>query len=97
MKHTAADLPPRRFTTEERAEAGYTLVDGCWHKDGQPICSRPHPEGYMRVVDGGRLVRSPAPPVCGVRATVKMVRSGRYYCDFHAPKKGERIAAEARR
>lgn len=86
---TANMLPPRAFTLEERAEAGYTYVKGVWHTDGHALCSRPYRAGYMRMVDG-RLIRRPAPPVCLNRAAVVMTKSGRYFCALHAPKKGER-------
>jgi hypothetical protein len=90
---TASDLPPRHYTSEDRKALGYEVKDGAWHKNGRPICSRPAPDGYMRIVNGA-LVRSPAPPVCGQWATVRMVKSGRFYCSFHAPKHGEREARE---
>lgn len=82
--YTARDLPERPVAPVE----GYARIGGHWHKDGKPICSRPN-SGYMSVV-GGMLRRSAAPAVCGCLARVRMVKSRRFYCDYHAPKTGER-------
>lgn len=95
---TAADLPPRTYTAEDRRARGYEWLggkgkEGAWHRNGVPLCSRSERGGSMMMQDG-RLVRSPAPPICGRRAAVRMVNSRRYYCAFHAPKHGDREAVQ---
>lgn len=80
----ASDLPP----SHEPPSAEWSQVQGHWQRNGVYVCSRPN-SGYMSV-KGGVLRRSSAPAICGLPADVRMKRSGRYYCAYHTPARGDR-------